>query len=533
MAFSFGKPTASSTASNSAGNSGLLGSSQPSNQPWQPGQSNFSFGSGGTSGLFGAKQPESGPSTSMFGQTAPSTQPTQATQSSGMFGQNTPAQANNPSNTSLFGQSTTNTQYGQKNNLFGQTAASSAQQPQSTSLFGQAPQTQQQNQSGLFGQSANQSKQQTQPGSLFGQPSTQPMSSSTSNLFGQPNTTNTQSSSFFGQNKSQTGPSSSSQPGMFSSQGPAQSQSGLFGQSSGATASMGASPAPSSAPNVFDARLGAPLNTQLEQIRASWDTSNLASCQFQQYLYNRASDVQALQQLTQRRPDAVGPMHDALWTKAMQENPDPERLYPVLAVGFSDLRSRVQAQESEAARQHAKLAELAKQIDALQQKHDLSNTIRAQTAMLTQSRIHQRLLSLVKDCPHLLPALRSQGLTTSDDQLLATFENCEVQLNGTNNGISGSAPEQMLLRAQINELWAQIGVVRAKREALASQGRVDSGNTEWTVVDEASFEELTSILASLQQGLLHLINTLSSDSRALNMVCEGLTGVPLIGIRNR
>ena len=72
-----------------------------------------------------------------------------------------------------------------------------------------------------------------------------------------------------------------------------------------------------------------------------------------------------------------------------------------------------------------------------------------------------------------------------------------------------------------------------RREALASQGRVDSGNTEGAVVDEASFAELTSILASLQQGLLHLTGILSADTKALNMVCDGLTGVPLVGVRNR
>lgn len=68
---------------------------------------------------------------------------------------------------------------------------------------------------------------------------------------------------------------------------------------------------------------------------------------------------------------------------------------------------------------------------------------------------------------------------------------------------------------------------------MQAQGRTHSGNTEWAVVDEAGFEELTSILAQLQQGLVLLTNTLTSDSKSLDTVCDGLTGVPLVGVRQR
>ena len=476
----------------------------------------------------------------MFGQ---STSGTQSAPSGSLFGQNT--SASQPGQSSLFGQNTAATQPGQSGGLFGQTNQTQSQPGQSGGLFGQTNQAQSQpgQSGGLFGQTNQNQTQQGQSGGLFGQSTTQ-QSGQSGGLFGQASGSTTQgapSTGLFGQSTSgqpsQTG-------GLFgASQAQAKPAFG-FGASQPSSSLFASQPKPGAQPAqpgamgastagfAPDAKLGAPLNARLEQIRASWDTSNLATCRFQHYLYNRASDPQALQQLTVRRPDAVGPMHDALWTKAMQENPEPERLYPVLAVGFSDLRARVQVQETEAVRQHNKLAELAKQLAALQQKHDLSNTIRAQSAMLMQSRIHQRLLSLVKDCATLIPALRNQGMTAAEDQLLVTLETCEAQLNGA-AGAADAAPQQALLRAQVNELWAQLGVVRARREALASQGRVDSGNTEWAVVDEASFEELTSILASLQQGLLHLTGILSADTKALNMVCDGLTGVPLVGVRNR
>lgn len=515
MAFSFGKPPGGASAppfgnASATPSFGTQAQGAQGAPAGQAGQSGFSFGSTAPSGgLFGQK-----PDASAQAPSAPGAQ----TQSTGLFGQQKPASSG------MFGQQ------GQQGGLFGQSAPAQQGQQQG-GLFGQS-QPAQPSQGGLFGQ-ASQPAQGQQPGGLFGQ-STQNQPGSlgqsappapSGGLFGQSSTQPSQPGGLFGQSTAAAKPG-----GLFGAQPAGAQKPSLFGQSQPASS---APPAPmgqsTSAPQ--DKKLGAPLNTQLEQIRASWDTSNLSTCQFQHYLYNRAPDAQMLPQLAVRRADAVGPMHDALWAKAMQENPEPDRLYPVLAVGFGDLQARARAQSAEAGRQHSKLAELSKQLAALQQKHDLSNAVRAQSAMLMQARIHQRLLSLVKDSATLIPALRGQTMTASEDMLLSVLESCEAQLNGATNEYAGAT--QTRLRAQINELWAQLGVVRAKREALASQGRVDSGNTEWAVVDEASFEEITSILASLQQGLLHLTNTLGADTKALNMVCDGLTGVPLVGIRNR
>lgn len=520
MAFSFGKAPSTGSTPSLFGNAGAstTGTQQNPQQTQQP--SGFSFGNTSSGGLFGAK-PDTKPAGGLFGQST-ATQPQQG-QQTGLFGQSTSTAPTGQPQGGLFGQNNNQSTQPAQGSLFGQNTQ--ANPPASNGLFGQSISSTQPAQGSLFGQNT----QANPPGSsgLLGQ-SSQPASQPAGGLFGGSQPAGAQST--FGK-PAQNAFGSQTQPSLFSSQPAAQPKPGLFGQSTGGSAAP-AAPVATTVP-APDAKLGASLNAQLEQIRASWDTSNLATCQFQHYLYNRASDPQSLQQLMARRPDAVGPKHDALWAKAMQENPEPERLYPVLAVGFGDLRARAQAQTSEATRQHNKLAELSKQLAALQQKHDLSNAIRAQSATLMQTRIHQRLLALVKDCATLIPALRGQSLSASEDTLLAALENCEAQLNGAASSYPAAVPQQPRLRAQINELWAQLGVVRAKREALAGQGRSDSGNTEWAIVDEANFEELTTILASLQQGLLHLTNTLSADSKALNMVCDGLTGVPLVGIRNR
>lgn len=498
--------------------SSLFGASSASAQPGQQSSAGSSlFGNQGntqnkpasapTTGLFGASTGVT--PGNMFGNASNNTtggtftNPPNQGLTGGLFGQATvPGQntsaplggatqiGQNQGGTSLFGNNQTGQPAAQgAGGLFG----SSQTQGASGGPFGTASN---QNQGGgLF---TNSQTNAAQPGGLFGAPQTQ---SSTGGLFGT-------KPAFYG--STATNPLGTSTMTLNSS------------QANQTTASV----APSQ-----DRKLGVPLNAQLERIAMSWDTSNLGTCQFQYYLYNRAPDAASQQQLCVRRPDAVGPMHDALWAKALQENPEPDRLYPVLAVGFGDLQTRANAQMAEATRQRNKVAELTKQLATLQQKHDLLNAVRAQTAMMTQMRIHQRLLSLVKDSSLLIPSLRGQSLTATEDMVKASLENCEAQLNGAIGDYAAPATEHAHLRAQLNSLWAQLGVVRARREAMQVQN--PGGGTEWVVVDETSFDEIAHILSSLQQGLVHLTNTLTSDGKALDIVCDGLKGVPLVGVRHR
>lgn len=494
MAFSFGAGQSAQPSFGAKPAGGLFGSSSLAPSQGTQAPSTFSFGGQQNQG---AQQSQGG----LFGQKPAfggASQP-----QGGLFG-NTQSQ---PQQGGLFGNTQSQPQQG--SSLFGNTQS----QPQQGSLFGN---NNQQQQGGLFGSS------QPQQGSLFG--NTQPQQQG--GLFG--NTQPQQQGGLFGNTQTQP------QGGLFGSAAPAQKP--LFGSSVAAPAAANplatsplaaSAPAPGAAP-APDARLGAPLNMQLERIRASWDTSNLSTCQFQVYLYNRAPDSQSLQQLCVRRSDAVGLMHDNLWNKALQENPEPERLYPVLAVGFGELQMRANAQLTEAARQRAKLAELSKKLEALQHKHELSNSVRAQAAVQMQARIRQRLLGLVKYCYLMIVALRNHGISTEEDQLFGVLQQCEAQLNGADLGMSGF----VRLSARLNELWAQIGVERARREVLRSQGRAGV-DAEWAVVDDAALQEITTILGAQQQGLQHLSNTLSTDGRILDTVCDGLTDVPLVGVKGR
>ncbi|SPO32249.1 related to NUP57 - nuclear pore protein [Ustilago trichophora] len=509
MAFSFGTPAApTATQPAAAGTSGTSTFSfgqTPAQQQQKPATGGFSFGTPASQPATSAAVPATSTGAGLFGGFGNS-QPAAATST----------QAPASSTGSLFS--------------FGAKPAASTPQPQqtagSTSTFGSTTG------GGLFGNTNTTTQpSSTGTGFSFGAPSTsqqqQPQQPQ------QPQQQQSNTTSLFGAPASSFATSSAQQPvaqTQFSTQQQQQPQQ--------------------STPAQPDKKLGISLSAKLEQIRAAWDTNNAAGCRFAYYFYNNAGNSQNLKMIQGRRPDAVGPMHDQLWMAAVRENPDPNRLYPVLALGFNDLKKRIDSQATEAQRQRALLSNLATRLSALEQKHSLSNSVRAQAAQNRQAQLHHKLVGLVAKTQLLIPALRGKSIGPEEERLIAILEACEAEITGSNNalasrGVSSAASTAVAgsgangvhphhpanharLRARINELWAQLGVIRAKREMLAREGR--SATTEWAVVDQSGLENVTRILAQQQQGLNHLSTTLENDAKTMETITNGLTGVKLVGI---
>lgn len=70
----------------------------------------------------------------------------------------------------------------------------------------------------------------------------------------------------------------------------------------------------------------------------------------QHYFYNLVDPAQV--SLYGRPPNAT---NEALWQKAVRENPDRSCMVPVVAIGFDDLKQRVDAQGQQAQAHHEKL----------------------------------------------------------------------------------------------------------------------------------------------------------------------------------
>ena len=317
-----------------------------------------------------------------------------------------------------------------------------------------------------------------------------------------------------------------------------QSKTGLFGGSSSVAHDGGAS-------GGSNKRLGVPINDKLELIRAAWDVQNIQTCNFLYYFYN--SLPPNMPQLAEeasrnpnfgRRQDALGSKHDALWLQTLRENPDRSKLVPVLAVGFEDLKTRMDLQEAEAARQSTKLNELQKRLDDLTSKHSLSNSVRISAISRKQTTLHHRLIGLAKRIHLLIPALRGHSITYGEEQLKNLLHVCETELESISSMAAAhqasdggrNSQAQHRLRGRINELWALLGTLKSKREAAKS---ANDGNAplEWAIVDESAIEDVVKILASQQQGLDHISSTVQNDTKVLDTIIKGLEGVELVGVK--
>ncbi|KIM41314.1 hypothetical protein M413DRAFT_27686 [Hebeloma cylindrosporum] len=460
----FGNTANAANTGNPSGNTSIFGSTQPNTNT--------------TGNLFGnaTQQTQNNP-TSLFGGTGNTGASTGTT--SGLFGSTT----NNPTGGGLFGWNT-NTQQQQQQpqqqqqqpttggGLFGNTQAAG------TNLFGSKPAG-----SGLFGSTSTntnpfgQQQQQQQPQQQPQQQQQQPQQSS---LFS--------SSNLFGGNKGAFG-------------GPAQPTGNLntsaLTTSNNLLASGSGAGGPSQSADPYAQYLK--LTQSIEAIYNAWNPAS-KDCRFQHNFYNLVDPKQV--NLYGRPPNAT---NDALWQKAVQENPDPSCLVPVIAVGWDDLRSRIEAQTTQSAGHIQKLDELRSRLSALQTQRSVSNTSRILRAMSVQTQQIQRVMRLVQHLHLLIPSIRSSALRPEEEALRGKLEEIEEEMR------------RARVKGRLNELWALIGALGAGVEKAGSSNGAGGGG-EWAVVDEDGLAQIAQILAEQQAGLQHLTKILQQDLRDLNVV---------------
>ncbi|GJE93078.1 nucleoporin complex subunit 54-domain-containing protein [Phanerochaete sordida] len=469
-----------STTAQPAAGGGLFGNTQ----------ANASGATGG--GLFGNTQANTSGATGggLFGSTSNTTGAT----GGGLFG-STQQNTANTTGGGLFG-STANTSTNTGGGLFGNMSTTGT----TPGLFGNNAQS---NTGGLFGQN-----QQKPAGSLFGTPASQPAGGS---LFGQSSTQQNQpaTNSLFGQATQQQ----QLQGSLFSNF--SQPSGGLFGGSTLGMSTLGGTTlgASSLGGGLLASRAtGIPVQQQqdpqsqfaalaqrIEGVKQAWDPSS-PQCRFQHYFYNLVDPAQV--HMYGRPANAT---NDALWQKAVRENPDPSCMVPVLAVGFDDLQQRVDAQTRASAQHQEKLKELKTRLEALSQRHAVTNLARLRRAQALQTQLTHRVLRLSQHLHLLVPALRSSSIRPAEEALRAALE--ELDEDVRRPGALGK------MRAKLNELWALVDAVRAARERDRQEGAV-----EWAVVDEDGLARIAQVLAEEQAGLAHVTNILQRDLKDLGVI---------------
>ncbi|EJD04210.1 uncharacterized protein FOMMEDRAFT_121798 [Fomitiporia mediterranea MF3/22] len=376
-----------------------------------------------------------------------------------------------------------------------------------TTLFGSSTNTANATQpsTGLFGQQQNQPSAGTT--SLFGQPqqSQQPQQQPTTSLFGQPAAqaqVQPQTSLFGNLGQSTINPPSGGL-GLFGSNQPSSSLFGLPNTGASTSGLFAGRSSLRQSQQQADTAQAQFLNLvqRIEAVAQAWDP-NSPQCRFQHLFYNLVDPNQV--HLYGRPQNAT---NDALWQKAVRENPDPSCYVPALALGFDDLQKRVEAQRAQATAHQEKLKELKTRIATLASSHSSTNAPRLQRAAAVQTQLQQRLVRLVQHLHLLIPSVRSSSIRPEEEALRSILESLDEEIRRP-GGVGR-------LKGKLSELWAVLGAIEAERERERNNSE---SRVEWTVVDPEGMQGLTKILNDQQAGIAHLINIVKGHQKDLDVI---------------
>lgn len=202
-----------------------------------------------------------------------------------------------------------------------------------------------------------------------------------------------------------------------------------------------------------------------------------------------------------RPPNAT---NDALWQKALQENPDPSCLVPVIANGFDDLRQRVDGQTQQATAHKGNIKDLQKRLADLSTQHSTNTISRLARFSQTQIQLAQRIMALAQHLHLLIPTVRSSAIRPEEEELSAKIESIEEEVRGGKGK----------MKAKLDELWAVFGALKAREEGIRE--RRNSG--DWKVVDEEGLARIAQILSEQQNGLAYLTTILQKNLKDLGII---------------
>ncbi|KAG8837583.1 hypothetical protein FRC18_008807 [Serendipita sp. 400] len=491
-------------------------------------------------GLFGATAQPATTGTGLFGQPAVTNNAgTGNTTGTGLFGQSTTA-ATGATGTGLFGAPPAAPATTTTGGLFGQPAAGAAgTTAPTTGLFGNTgaaatPATTTGGGTGLFGRPA------TGGTGLFGQNTNAQATTTTTTgtgMFGQPANAAGTNTGLFGTTTTGTGTGIGTGTGLFGQPSNAAARpGGLFGGNTGQPTGFGLASTTQQQQQQQQQQGGLnsqgqallQLLTKLQMLQQAIQASipqgplgttsippahqeslqmvgrlgsllyGLTTDKFQHVFYNVVDPAQVG---NYTRPPYVS---DAMWEKAIKENPDPRCMVPAFAMGMEDLQKRADAQVNAAEACKAKLDDIRTKLTTLSQRHVLSTSLRSQKLSNTHILLFQRVVRLSQHLHLLIPLIRSSAIRPEEEQLRGRLEAIEDELRRGNTS-----------KGRMNEMWGVIGQLTALK---AREGMGTNEGKEWAVVDEEGLSRLARILTEQQHGLAHLTKILQDGMRDLAVI---------------
>ncbi|KAI7901449.1 nucleoporin complex subunit 54-domain-containing protein [Cokeromyces recurvatus] len=230
----------------------------------------------------------------------------------------------------------------------------------------------------------------------------------------------------------------------------------------------------------------------LALLKSWWDPKS-PHCRFKYYFYNVVSPQEV--QLYQRPAD-----HDeAAWNAAQAANPDPKTRVPALAIGFDDVRKRMEEQHKLNEAHNAKLEEIKTILNKIQKMSQLETPVKLEEYKRRHMQTTQRVIKFLKYAQ----VLRNKGLSiTPDEEMMrARLENIQEQLQRSDQ-----------FRSKLSQLWAQLQLIK---ESGRKYGKID-GVDEWDAVSEENMNGITKILQEQNNGVEHIIEVLETDAKEID-----------------
>ena len=241
-----------------------------------------------------------------------------------------------------------------------------------------------------------------------------------------------------------------------------------------------------------DAGASSSLLKSLLEVKASYDpTSPL--CRFQSMFYNRVADPSKLKSF-------VPPphCHPALYQRAVRSNPDPSSLTPSLAVGFEDLRKRLEAQREARTVHEAAVKGIKDSVEEMRSRHWAYTLPLLSTLRSTGEEQGMRVVRIVNR----LLVLEARGIPLMDEER-------EYR----------SQVERMAMEVQ-QQGWMEKAKEMQRRVRLQGGG----GGTDAATGDAAQSltaedrEKLRRILQTQTQALEFLVDVVKEDRKLLQTI---------------
>ena len=302
-----------------------------------------------------------------------------------------------------------------------------------------------------------------------------------------------QSTFSFGSSAFPSTSTTTQQPGAFGTGGLSafnpQGSSGSFGLFGSQPLQPQQQTAQASAPPQADQSASSPLVKQLMDLKAAYDpTSPL--CRFQSIFYNRVADPSKLRSF-------IPPPHanPALYQRAVRSNPDPTSLTPSLAVGFEDLKRRLEAQREARAVHEAAVKGIRESVEEMRSVHWAYTVPVLKGLRETAEEQGLRVLRIVNRLVEV--EARGVALTEEERDYRAKMERVAVEVQR----------EGWMEKAREMQRRVRMGGL-----GTAGDGAVDGGEVQLSAEDR---EKLRAVIDTQTRALEFLIDTVKEDLQLL------------------